>query len=202
MQKTNVCIISKNKELARFFELELIGLGYEVVVSATTEVHKNSDIAIIDRDSVKEAVRCTCPALNISKVQNEEQSGFLPWPTPINAIKERLLQLIEASAVTYDAQKLTEQNETVLKIGERTFLINGVAVELSKHQTKLLLMLCRAEGEIVSREKIMAELGAVDGNISDVYVCHLRKKLEGQFGRRLIFTHRNKGYSTSLILRE
>ena len=57
-----------------------------------------------------------------------------------------------------------------------------------------------ANGEIISRERIMGLLGADDGNISDVYICHLRKKLDEKLGRKLIITERGKGYRTNLRL--
>ena len=44
----------------------------------------------------------------------------------------------------------------------------------------------------------MELLEASDGNISDVYICRLRKKLEGNTKQRLIFTDRGEGYRTVL----
>ena len=40
-----------------------------------------------------------------------------------------------------------------------------------------------------------------DGNIVDVYIHHLRKKLEEPFSRKIIYTVRSKGYKTTAKLK-
>ena len=71
-------------------------------------------------------------------------------------------------------------------------------IRLTKSEFNILEALCGANGQTVPREKIMEILGAENGNISDVYVCRLRQKLEVSEGKRLIFTERGKGYRTTL----
>ena len=46
----------------------------------------------------------------------------------------------------------------------------------------------------VLREEIDAILSVDDGNMSDVYICHLRRKLDNKLGLKLIYTIRGKGY--------
>ena len=67
-------------------------------------------------------------------------------------------------------------------------------VSLSENEYKLLSLLCEMRGETVTREQIDEILGATEGNMGDVYICHLRRKLDNQLGLKLIYTVRGKGY--------
>ena len=67
-------------------------------------------------------------------------------------------------------------------------------IPLSDNEYKVLSLLCKSRREVVDRESIYAELGAEDGNMGDVYICHLRKKLDNKLGIKLIYTVRGKGY--------
>ena len=51
-------------------------------------------------------------------------------------------------------------------------------IPLSDNEYKVLTLLYQNRGETVNRETIDMLLGADDSNMGDVYVCHLRKKIE------------------------
>jgi hypothetical protein len=67
-------------------------------------------------------------------------------------------------------------------------------ISLSEYEYKVLSLLCENRGEVVEREKIYSLLGAEDGNMGDVYICHLRRKIDNKLGLKLIYTIRGKGY--------
>ena len=67
-------------------------------------------------------------------------------------------------------------------------------ISLSEYEYKVLSLLCENRGEIVEREKIYSLLGAEEGNMGDVYICHLRRKIDNKLGLKLIYTIRGKGY--------
>lgn len=67
-------------------------------------------------------------------------------------------------------------------------------IPLSDNEFKVLSLLCDNRYELVEREKIDSILGSEDGNIGDVYICHLRKKIDNKLGLKLIYTIRGKGY--------
>jgi DNA-binding response OmpR family regulator len=73
---------------------------------------------------------------------------------------------------------------------------------LSASEMKVLMCLCSAKGDNVSREQINGLFDADRGNIGDVYICHLRKKLEEPFSCKLIHTVRGKGYRISAELKK
>jgi len=72
------------------------------------------------------------------------------------------------------------------------------AVTLTVREFELLLLLVRERGQVVSRERILAEIWqgetAAASNVIEVYVRYIRQKLEDGGERRLIHTVRGQGY--------
>ena len=75
---------------------------------------------------------------------------------------------------------------------------DGTEVDLSPREFALLEFLMHRAGEVVTRTEILEHVWdyAYDGvsNVVNVYVGHLRRKLEAPFGRPLIRTVRGVGY--------
>ena len=76
---------------------------------------------------------------------------------------------------------------------------DGTEVDLSPREFALLEFLMHRAGEVVTRTEILEHVWdyAYDGvsNVVNVYVGHLRRKLEAPFGRPLIRTVRGVGYA-------
>ncbi|MDP9222656.1 MAG: response regulator transcription factor [Actinomycetota bacterium] len=75
---------------------------------------------------------------------------------------------------------------------------NGTQIDFSPREFALLEFLMRRSGEVVTRTEILDHVWdyGYDGisNVVNVYVGHLRKKLEGPFGGALIRTVHGVGY--------
>lgn len=73
-----------------------------------------------------------------------------------------------------------------------------VEVVLTARELALLEFLLRRRGEVVPKREILAHVWdedfAGDANIVEVYVLHLRNKLDRPFGRHAIHTLRGSGY--------
>lgn len=119
-------------------------------------------------------------------------------------LKRIYFEIFSSSEKLKTAEKKREnENEnitvSVLPDGKNA-LVGEERITLSANEWAMLNMLCKAaeRGDAVSREELGSAMGhEVDegGNIVDVYICHLRRKIEEPFGRRLIFTVRGFGYS-------
>lgn len=74
----------------------------------------------------------------------------------------------------------------------------GVPIELSQREFRLLEYFVRNVGQVVSKEQIIASVWDFDAdvlpNTVEVYVGYLRRKLEAPFGSQLIHTVRGFGY--------
>ena len=73
-----------------------------------------------------------------------------------------------------------------------------VEVELTAREFSLLALLARHPGDVLSKRQILEAVWDVDfdgdPNIVEVYVRHLRNKLDRPFGRQAIQTLRGAGY--------
>ena len=82
--------------------------------------------------------------------------------------------------------------------GERRTWRGEVEVPLTAREMALLEFLLRHRGDVVSKTDILDHVwdGSFDGdlNIVEVYVGHLRAKLDRPFGRDAIQTVRGSGY--------
>lgn len=72
--------------------------------------------------------------------------------------------------------------------------LDGKTIRLSENEMALLELLLDREGSPVSREELGSCLSSSGGNMGDVYICHLRSKLENGGSERFIYTVRGKGY--------
>jgi len=82
--------------------------------------------------------------------------------------------------------------------GRRAVLVNGHTIPLSRHEYVVLEMMSARPGEVFSTERISHALWGADEERDPVVVracvSRLRTKVEGKFGRRLIFLRRGRGY--------
>ena len=85
-----------------------------------------------------------------------------------------------------------------LDLPTRTVHRGGQPVELTAREFQILEYLMRAGGQVVTREMmsrdIWGETDEVLNNSIDVYVSHLRRKIDHPFDCRLIQTVRGVGY--------
>ena len=97
------------------------------------------------------------------------------------------------------------ERPSVLVVGDlevdpaaRTVVRSGRVVRLTAREFAVLELLVRRAGEVVSRtallDHVWDERYEGSGNVVDVYVGYLRRKLEIPFGRPLIRTVRGAGY--------
>ena len=74
----------------------------------------------------------------------------------------------------------------------------GNRIHLSKNEYDILSLLDKKRSEPVSREEINRVLGGECGNMCDVYICRIRRKLSAFRNEKLIYTVRNRGYMLKL----
>ncbi|WP_144714143.1 response regulator transcription factor [Curtobacterium pusillum] len=97
------------------------------------------------------------------------------------------------------------ERPAVLTVGDlvvdpaaRTVTRAGVAVDLTSREFAVLEFLARRPGEVCSKRDVIENVWDVDfegdPNIVEVYVGHLRRKVDRPFGRAAIETVRGAGY--------
>lgn len=101
------------------------------------------------------------------------------------------LRRIDSQSRTHTAKR---SRVLTMDEGSSSALWGDLRIPLSEYEYRVLALLCGNRGEIVEREKIDAILGVDNGNMGDVYICHLRRKIDNKLGLKLIYTIRGKGY--------
>jgi DNA-binding response OmpR family regulator len=75
----------------------------------------------------------------------------------------------------------------------------GQVVDLTQREFDLLELLLRHPGQVLSRETIFEDVWGYDymgdSNVIDVYVGHLRRKIDVGFEPKLLHTVRGVGYT-------
>lgn len=206
MRRASIAIISKRKDFIRFFELEALSIGFTVSsFERMPAEHSSFDLIAVDAATVKQTA-----ALQGERILfvgddsdgTDDRSGVrrANYPMPIIELRAIYEQIAYGKTVFsfYPPKSELEEKIVFYRELENTVGYLGRNIVLSEYEARLLLRLCQSKGEAVSREELNLLLGASSGNIADVYICRLRKKLEEIDGHRRIFTVRSKGYRIEL----
>jgi DNA-binding response OmpR family regulator len=121
---------------------------------------------------------------------------FVTKPFSYVALVARIRALIRRGAS--ERPPLLEAGTLRFDPGARRVWRGDVEVSLTARETALLEFLLRHKDEVVSKTEILDHVwdGSFDGdlNIVEVYIGHLRNKLDRPFGREAIETVRGHGY--------
>jgi two-component system, OmpR family, response regulator len=121
---------------------------------------------------------------------------YLTKPFSYAVLVARLRALLRRGAPQRPA--VLEAGELRLDPSARRVWRGAVEVELTPRELALLEFLLRRRGEVVSKREILQHVWDYDfegdPNIVEVYVRHLRNKLDRPFGRETIHTLRGAGY--------
>lgn len=204
MREIRIAIASKRIALSRFFALEAERFGFEVTTfDKAVEDLSAFDMCILDTEGMRQlpSVLARSVVLIADGAIGSEvtDSGMikLGYPASIMDIDRIYARLLLGGEVENKKEK-EETFESVERIYFYREIANTVRykdrnIQLSDYELRLLECLCASVGEPVSREELNRLLGANKGNIADVYICRLRRKLESD-DKRIIFTVRSRGY--------
>ena len=109
---------------------------------------------------------------------------------------DALLRRVKGSG---EGGRVLEHRGLTLDLARSLATSEGRSVELTKNELRILALLMRRKGEIVSREDIMVELwnsdAFIDDNTLTVNMNRLRKTLASIGVNDYLTTHRGQGYS-------
>ncbi len=121
---------------------------------------------------------------------------FLTKPFSYAVLLARLRALIRRGAQERPA--VLSAGDLQLDPAGKQVSRGGVEIALTAREHSLLEYLLRRRGEVVSKREILDHVWDYDfegdPNIVEVYVRHLRNKLDRPFGRESITTVRGAGY--------
>ena len=209
-------IFSKNEKLSKFISNELRLLDYSVEITERTNEFFGNDLEIIIFDLTsldpssfyKSFFSSRASSLKIAifnKEPDEKISGEFDAVLSFPFKLEKLRALILSGDVKKDLEETTKSAKHekcfYTSADKSGVTFNNLYIPLSEHEFSLLELLCKNINTTVSRDEILNLFKTSDGNISDVYICHLRNKLEIPFGIKVIYTVRGKGYMTDYFMK-
>lgn len=204
--KKNVIILSEDVKFARMLELELNDIGVESVkdfANCDGEKYIVFDIDSINTADlpsyvdVKKIIGFTKNDFNLSGEYNQICEHILKRPFYVKDLLQlfgyvegikKNIRIIKPEQIEVPQTKLT------LDADNKTVILGDSVIALSENEFSVLSLLYQNIGEVVDRATIDILLGSEDSNMSDVYICHLRRKIDNKLGLKLIYTIRGKGY--------
>lgn len=154
------------------------------------ELRQRSDVLII---------MLTSRVTEVDEVMGIEMGAddFVAKPYRAAVLIAHINALLRRSGAA-DRSTLTH-NSLTLDLSRSTASAAGGTVELTKNEQRILALLMRHAGSIVSREAIMRDLwdsdAFVDDNTLTVNINRLRRSLEKIGVRDYLVTHRGRGYA-------
>jgi DNA-binding response OmpR family regulator len=122
---------------------------------------------------------------------------YLTKPFSFTELLARIRALGRRSAGT--AKQVLEFHDLVLDVSSHRTFRNGQPINLSLTEFRLLEVLIRNQGRVVTRSALLDAVWGnrreVEENTLDAFVRLLRKKVEQASDMKLIHTHRGVGYS-------
>jgi hypothetical protein len=207
-------IVCPDERLCRLLENELAFLGIPSdSVHTTPSVDSAAGVLLWDSDSFPAnqgiclASTWECPILLFGRTipeahEDSESIRFLRRPFALADLESILHSLLTgvsrvSSPVDVPARSSTSipPSTPLLSLDEQPglVLVNGRPISLTPAEWAIFDCLYSHRGNAVPRETLASLLGG-GGNSADVYVCHLRTKIEKPLGRRMIHTVRGVGY--------
>ena len=193
LRKRKIAVVSVRRNISDFFRLEAESCSCPVsVMSVLPSDLSEYEVIILDDDGSYGGLSEFENVYRIRDEQGELGENILTWPVSVTRVRE-----IFEGYVT-DIRAETSQNiKPILYLyngKEKSVVYKNKRITFTDSEWKVLDRLARSCGEAVSRESLRELFAVEDGNITDVYICHLRRKLEEPFGRKIIRTLRSKGY--------
>ena len=215
-------VVEDDQKIASFIVKGLRQAGFAVDHAADGEegfhrsVSQPYDVAIIDIMlpkldglSLVERIReknISTPVIILSAKRSVDdrvkglQRGsddYLTKPFAFSELLARVQALIRRSSNVAEPTRLTA-GEVSLDLLTREVIRSGRKIDLQPREFALLEYLMRHAGRILPKSMIMEHVWGYDfdpqTNVVDVLVCRVRNKIDRDFERKLIHTHRGVGY--------
>jgi DNA-binding response OmpR family regulator len=218
-----ILLVEDEAKVARFIQEGLAAEGYEVVIATDGRAGEKKarsgeyDLILLDillpKKNGFEVLQCLrkegvkTPVLMLTARSATEDivqgldlgaDDYLAKPFAFNELLARIRSLLRRERQSQTALKVDDlQLNTMTRKATRS----GTPIELTTREYALLAYLMRNPRKLVSRQQLAKEVWGFDfdpgTNIVDVYINHLRKKIDQGFDKKLLHTERGKGYYLS-----
>ena len=209
----NIIILSSDLIFAEMLRVELedLRVASSVLVNQYEALSEEKRIVVLDLDGGYNLTDVSDDDAIIGFSRNETKLGnevltkcqlILHRPFIIDELKNSVCEIIARGGYYSDAISpffINNLSENIaapvrLRLEHGGAVLDGKRIGLSSNEYAVLKALYDNLSNPVSREELNRVLSSSEGNMCDVYICHLRSKLEKGSSERYIFTVRGKGY--------
>nr|WP_202620412.1 response regulator transcription factor [Emergencia sp. 1XD21-10] len=215
-------MVEDDTKIARFVELELAHEGYSVVKAFDgrqgLELAESGgfDLMLLDimlpglnglevlrrlrRASDMPVIMLTARDAVMDKVSGLDSGAddYITKPFAIEELLARIRVVFKKRSGQKQTRKFTVKGVT-MDTDRHEVTYNGEIVELNHREYELVRILMENKNIVLNREKLLDSVCGYDymgeTNIIDVYVRHIRSKLDDRFGIKFITTVRGVGYA-------
>lgn len=211
----DILVFSDDPVLSRTVIAEACRCGLAAEAALSSESLENAKVCVVDLDSHSAELplissRCKpCKSIigigyntHIKEVSDTSKSadasglyGYCDLVLKRPFLLAKLGQALKASVSAANSFEASAPSLPILDRSSLSVMYCGKSIPLSPNECLILDLLLSKSGTAVSRDEIADLIGDSSSNKADVYVCYLRRKLEGASGVRLIKAVRNVGYT-------
>ncbi|WP_138493485.1 response regulator transcription factor [Paenibacillus pinistramenti] len=148
------------------------------------------------------------PVIAITKSPSTEElqmafsagvNDYLGKDTPIEELTARITNLISLfERLELGDHEYLNYEDLTIELNQRRVFRAGEEIMLTPKEFELLLFLVRRSNQICSREAVLQEVWGYDfagkTNVVDVYIKHIRAKIDAGRRHKLLHTVRGAGY--------
>ena len=219
---SKILIVEDEAQIARFVELELIHEGNTVDKAEDGRsgldmaLSNDYDLILLDvmlpgingfevlrRIRAKKdtpVILLTARDAVMDKVSGLDAGAddYITKPFAIEELLARIRVALKRKAGASTATRQITVNNVMLDLDRHEVKADGNPVELTNYEFELLRILMENRNIVLDRESLINEIWGYDydgeNNVVDVYVRHLRTKIDDRYSIKLIQTVRGVGY--------
>ena len=219
---SKILIIEDEAQLARFVELELIHEGNTVDkaedgrTGLDMALSNDYDLILLDvmlpgingfevlrRVRTKKetpVILLTARDAVMDKVSGLDAGAddYITKPFAIEELLARIRVALKRKGSSAVASRHLAVGRVTIDLDRHEVTVDGNPVELTNYEFELLRILMENCNIVLDRERLINEIWGYDydgeTNVVDVYVRHLRTKIDDKYGIKLIQTIRGVGY--------
>jgi DNA-binding response OmpR family regulator len=219
----HILLVEDEAKVARFIKEGLTAEGYDVQIAADGKVGEKKalsggfDLILLDvllpkkngfevlRTIRNQSIRTPVLMLTARSTTEDIVQGldhgaddYLTKPFAFNELLARIRSILRRQRNSHTTFRIADlQLDTLTRKATRS----GTTIELTAREYALLEHLMRNQNRLITRQQLAKEIWGFNfdpgTNIIDVYINHLRKKIDQAYEKKLLHTERGKGYYIS-----